>query len=250
MTLTVSRKDMKWLIMRALAWMFMFALIASMLRDATADEQKDKEWEFVRTVLLTTEDGNDPAPIVRWTKTPLYYVHADDAEFRHLVRETLDHVNAAIGDNHPKARLTVTPDDDWDASVAKAPFERLEKFYQNIGCDDGHWTPANGVNCVVYDIRNHQIELAFILVADDLSDSHLRGVLLEEIYQSFGISNDHGVFPESINYEDEQAVTVRPDLAPIDRKILHFLYGHLEPGDDEATVRAQFDKHWHTIAVD
>ena len=89
-----------------------------------------------------------------------------------------------------------------------------------------------------------------VLVDEGLKQDLFKSVLLEEVFQSLGVTNDQALAEESLIYESKQSMTTWSDLAIIDKKVLIFLYKYLEPGDDEATVRRKFDAHWHEIVVD
>ncbi len=230
-----------------MATVFTVAVTKSSVSAAEALEQ---EWQFVRHVLLTSEGRDGTKSITRWTRPPVIYTHSKDRDFRNAVRNTVDHINAVLPGKTFSAAITTDPSREWDIAVGAGSYKRFDTFFRNIGCKRYDRPAASGALCLRYYEQTHEIFAGIILIADDLTGRETASVLLEEIYQSYGVTNDHDIFPDSINFDDGVTLSERTTLAPIDIRVLRFLYQYLEPGDDEATVRAKFDTHWHTIDVD
>lgn len=107
-----------------------------------------------------------------------------------------------------------------------------------------------GFSCTSFLPESGELFNAVIMILDDSNVDEIKGTLVEEIYQSLGVPNDHDKFRNSINYEDEHGASLLTELGMIDKKTLVFLYKYLEPGDDEAMVKEKFDKHWASILID
>lgn len=210
---------------------------------APPDFRREREYQFVYDALLTREYGDQGPTVARWIAPVTFAVRSENQNFKPKVRAIVNQLDGVIGpgflrmSDGPNAavwiyvedRLTVTTI--LDRKGVKYPPE----FTGYLNADSSDKSVIMG---------------AYILVVSDLSDEEISATLIQEITQSLGPMGDSPVFPESVMYETATERSRATSLAPIDRKLLRFLYQHLNPGDDEAAVRAAFDRHWALVPSD
>ena len=209
----------------------------------------ERDWAFVWHVLLTSEYGHGNSRISRWNYSPRYKLFARVGPHREAVRKVEKEINRvlrqanwgiSIGENERGTAdgvISIVPANDFDRMLRAARC--------SIPSDDN-----SGITCVKVDRRSGAIGDVIILIDEGLDQGLFESALLEEVFQSLGVTNDQVLLEESLIFEDNESTTTWSDLATVDKKVLIFLYKYLEPGDDEATVRRKFDAHWEAIVVD
>ena len=83
-----------------------------------------------------------------------------------------------------------------------------------------------------------------IWVMNNLSAGEKWGTINHELGHAVGFSGHTDRHLSSLFWEGWKGGAFSDRFSSDDRKLLRFLYNHLEPGDTEADVRAAFDKHW------
>ena len=214
-----------------------------------ASSKAHDDWNFVRHVLLTSEYAEGDQRIGRWIKSPTYwgFVHVD--EHKAAAKYAITELNNVLKQTGFKIYLSFDQPEHIDGAISVIPEKDFRGYMKISGCsmrDTGY----NGHLCMLTDRTGYFIDHISAVVDEDLSERHLKSVMLEELYQSLGVTNDHGMVQDSINYDDGEVSSMQLGLGKIDKKTLVFLYKYLEPGDDEATVKDKFDKHWSSISVD
>ncbi len=236
------RQPILWIAGVIAATMFSWSAIAGPTHD---------EWAAVRQVLLTTDVGDGRDIVIRWTKSPLYWVHIRSDEHRDVVLDVIDRINRILGGTGIQIRATHERSTDFDGLTVVVPRDRFADILSAGGSSiETTFDDLNGLAYISSDPESGEIFTAYALIADHLSDATIKATIAEETLHSMGVANDHSIFPDSVLYADELGGTSNPEFSTFDKKVLKFLYTYLEPGDDEATVRAKFDTHWHTIDVD
>ncbi|MDP6121304.1 MAG: DUF2927 domain-containing protein [Rhodospirillales bacterium] len=86
-------------------------------------------------------------------------------------------------------------------------------------------------------------------MAQNVDGKERLSMVLEKLTQALGPINDTTIYPDGILYENFDNVKTIVELSPLDKKLLRFLYTHLNPGDREEDVRRAFEKYWDTINV-
>lgn len=185
----------------------------------------------------------------RWPPRGSLGASADDFGFgdqdRHapVVAQTLREINRAMPEH---LQVTQLADED-ESALIKLYFVKLESF-GDIGKQHGFDVVAGnrGFFFVKWN-RKFELVSATVLIAEDkLSGRSLSHFVLEEVVQSMGLGGDSKRFPKSIFYEN--AVLFRygsaTRLAPIDRKLIGFLYQHVPAGSVPIEVGQLFEKHW------
>ena len=90
-----------------------------------------------------------------------------------------------------------------------------------------------------YRERNGEITKAIII----FRDRHFsRGIVLQEIAQVLGPTNDSSLIENSVFNGDSG--TLPTELSSIDRGILRFIYNHCKSGESVTRFRKLFDEHW------
>lgn len=213
-----------------------------------ADAQgAERDWAFVRQVLLTYEFKKGSGNIYRWLKSPKYYAFLKHPSQNGAVRRAIDEIDAVLDDI--RVTLVSKRSVKYDALISVIAQSEMQRIWAAAGCGEFFKHEVDGATCIHVDAETDTIDSVLILIDEDQDEYAQASALLEEIYQSFGVRNDHRIYRESLTYDGADRIH-RITLAPIDKKVLVFLYKYLEPGDDEATVRRKFDAHWHEIVVD
>ncbi len=220
-------------------------LSPTFLASVSAQIAKDRETLlFVGDVLTKTEyavtGGNR---VVRWEKPPTISVFGDQDRHPAVVGATVREINRALPEDR---RLEQLPDEDDDALI-KLYFVKLESFQEIADQHDFQVVKGNrGFFFLQWDSKR-ELQKAVVLIAEDkLSGNRLRHFVLEEVVQSLGLGGDSKHFPKSVFYENKLLLRygTATQLAPIDRKLITFLYQHVPAGAEAVEVGQLFEKHW------
>lgn len=210
------------------------------------DIRREREFQFVYDTLLTREGGDLTSVVARWVSPVTFAFRSDNNDaLSSQVVEILRELDRVVGPNF--VSFTSSPDAAvWvyveSRLVVKTMMERRS------------WAPStSGPGAAFFNVRmNEDWEIidGFVMVDAEQSPWAVSTGLIQELTQVLGPMGDSPVFPESVMYETAAGGSYTTSLAPIDRKLLRFLYRYLKPGDDEAAVRAAFDKYWDSIPSD
>jgi len=197
-----------------------------------------KEW--ARQVTLDVEFGRPDGRVGRWATSPTLSVIQGSAADRADLVDLLPVLDELI------APLAIEPVSDGDESAdIEVYFAPLASF--DAIAADNQFTYVRGNWGYFYTFWNDGAELtkAYILLANDvLMGSELRHFTFEETTQSLGLGADSPIFADSIFFADGDDGGSAQALSPLDRRLVRFLYTHLEAGDDVAVFDAQFDAHF------
>ena len=228
-------------------WLCVFATVVFPFGNSKglAQEATDRETLlFVGDVLTKTEyKVTNGGRVVRWKEAPTLSTFGDQDRHQPVVTQTLREINRAMPEN---LQVTQLKDED-DAALIKLYFIKLDAF-EEIAKQHGFETVAGnrGLFYITWD-RDFEIKSSVILIAEDkLSGKSLSHFVLEEVVQSMGLGGDSKRFPKSVFYEDETRFRYgsATRLAPIDRKLIRFLYEHVPAGSVPIEVGQLFEKHW------
>ena len=210
-----------------------------------AQETKDrKTLLFVGDVLTKTEyEVTGGRRVVRWKKAPTLSVFGDQDRHKPVVAQTLREINRAM----PEYLQVTQLEDEDDAAAIKLYFIKLESF-EEIAAKHGFKAVAGnrGLFYIKWD-HKFEIQSSVILIAENkLSGKTLSHFVLEELTQSMGLGGDSKRFPKSVFYENQALFRYgsATRLAPIDRKLITFLYEHVPAGSVPIEVGQLFEKHW------
>lgn len=212
---------------------------------ALAQAAKDRDTLlFVGDVLTKTEYAlTGDRRVVRWVKPPTISVFGDQDRHKPVVAATVREINRAMPE---KLQLEHLPDEDEDALI-KLYFIKLKQFEEIASRHDFKVVKGNRGFFFVKWNHKFEIENAIVLIAEDrLSGKKLSHFVLEEVVQSLGLGGDSKYFPNSIFYENKLLLRYgsATRLAPIDRKLISFLYEHVPAGAEAVEVGQLFEKHW------
>jgi hypothetical protein len=209
---------------------------------AGAPEDLTKVRAWVEAVTLGPEFGGDGKITARWTKPIGLSVMKGDQAARKDMLDLLPTLNEAL--TPAGAPISVLEDGDPSADL-KVYFTELAEF-DAIGQQHGFpYVQGNWGYFYMFWNGNREIQQGYVLIATDmLSGSSLRHFTFEEVTQVLGLSNDSGLFPDSIFYSDGSDGGAATELSPLDRKLLSFFYKHVPPGSDKVKLGQAFDAHW------
>ena len=175
----------------------------------------------------------------RWVKTPKLSVFGATSEQHEVVASTLAHLNDTLA-NTPINRIELINPNDRSADIV-VYFARLGKFHDLAKWHGFKYVEGNWGYFYAFS-RGRIINGAIVLLASDkLRGNLLRHFTLEEITQSLGLFNDSWVFSESIFYAGRSNTQ---HLSELDKKLIIFLYKHIQPGSNRRDVRVVFKKYW------
>lgn len=200
------------------------------------------QFRFVRDVLLFREGEAKPSHVVRWTKSLSVSVLIGNSEQKELVASVVRDLAAVIDG----VKVSYVFSRDAEAQVVFASRRIIRRELTKDGVDPDSEIPGY---FRAYSSEG-KIWSATVFIENSQSADELRATVYQELTQILGPMGDSSIFPSSVMYETTTRWSTATALAPIDRKLLRFLYRYLKPGDDEAAVRAAFDKHWDSIPSD
>ena len=218
------------------------SLLAAFSVPAEAENvpDQDKAWHHVREVLLAAEHGVTNWRVQKWAESPGYLImggsDGDAAVAREVIgeiNEVLDGTAIELGETdieNALIRLVFAPRDDFGRVAAENGF----------GYADG----GVGYTATWADQRN-QIRAALVIVATDLGETERRATIVQEICHALGLLGHAPYFPASALYRNGQESSSATELAPIDRRLLRFLYANVWSGSREGVLHWAFDKYWH-----
>jgi hypothetical protein len=208
--------------------------------------EHEKPWAFVKQVLLESEFDGPEGHIIRWVKSPTISFVTDSPEDVHIFLSVINQINQALG----QTNFSLKPvNSNGDIVFYQKTRDDVAPIFAKEDCGERmFFEDALGVGCIISNSKFHALK-ALTWGANVSNEAKRRSVMLEEIVQVLGPSNDSELFWDSLFYERKHGAADSKTLSPRDRKLLIFLYKHLKPGDDEAAVRRAFDAHWETITV-
>ena len=222
------------------------AVSVSLMMEDYREWQKYKEGRFVREVLLYSESDIGIERITRWTVSPKVDFVSNNENDQALFNDVVSELNAVL--DGTGYQLIVGYPGPWApqifAMVGKE--SRMPEIAGIMGCDGS--APARGFGCLKIN-DDWSLKRAAVWASVDYEQKEIRSILLEEIFQALGPSNDSAIYPDSLVFETEDYAPMYKTLSPRDKMLLRFLYLHLKPGDGEEEVRRAFDQHWDKMEV-
>ncbi len=208
-------------------------------------EPNSKDWAFVKDVLLGDELGIDVGSVEKWREPVVFHVSVGDGKTKRMTRRAIAEIDAAL---HGTGMGVGEGPSGSNVVIEFRPLRDLSKTKALHGCPN---VPTYDAFACTWHENDQTTRRGVIAVRSDMPDEEIYSALVEEMVQTLGPRNDSTVFRDSLFYQDHLGFA--PDwpkqFATRDKKLLRFLYLHLEPGDDAATVKAKFDRYWHDITV-
>ena len=202
-----------------------------------------KTLRFVEQVLLESEYGQRFGAVTRWVKSPKIRVVGGTEEDRLAVTALVDELNELL--DGMGVSLTVArfgeADIGADIKVIIAPLQNFPRLARG---HDFEYVEGNVGFFYIWFDHQYEITQAVVLIGAELTSGERQATIVQEITQALGPANDSPLFPSSVFFERGEVGSTATRLAPIDRKLLRFLYTHLRPGDDAEAIRRAFEQHW------
>lgn len=233
----------------ALAGFLVLALgagCASKTGSSAFSAQKWLEARWIMEVCTKAEMGDSKLQVVRWTRPVVIVAENGSPEQLEALEQAVAEIRLALAGVHDVTLATNGTDLAKTASI-KLKFSAGESWGEaskawglNIGKTAAN---MNGVQFIRWNGRV-EIEAGYVLIGDKLTGDLLRHTVLEELYQTFGIRNDSGFFPDSIVYESGGDTGGLTRLGERDKKLLRFLYQHVPTGTRPDALAKLIDEHW------
>lgn len=210
-----------------------------MIADAHA-QSNERLMDWTEEVLLSRE-FSEKTGVIKWGKSPHISIFGGDAKQERIVKKVVSHINETLNETPIKQIVISSPDQiSADIHVHFIPLDEMPSVAKDNGFSytEGNW----GFFWVYAPRSTYEIERAVVLVASDkLKGKILRHIVLEEITQSLGLMNDSSIVDKSIFLQDWDD---RQYLSSQDKKLIKFLYNHVEPGADRQELEIAFRNHW------
>ncbi|MFQ6018985.1 MAG: DUF2927 domain-containing protein [Kiloniellaceae bacterium] len=190
--------------------------------------------------MLKGKYGDQERVIVRWTRPVTIGTHDATDEDKRILHDLVREINEVL--QHTSVSLEIGEFAKSDIGVIFAPHRNFSTIVDHLGFD---YVEGNLGFFWVYPDDRYEIGSAAVLIAQELTGDARKYAIMQEVIQALGPTNDSPLYPDSIFYERRGVGLIKTTLAPIDRKLLRFLYTHLEPGDRLRSVRRAFEAHWN-----
>ena len=200
---------------------------------------KGRAWEHVQKVLMSSEYGGRSGVIERWVNSPSISIVGASQADELFLRELISNWNQILGESPVQLRHGEEAQADIGVVFSeRANFAEISAMYGFQIVDGGV-----GFAGMLVD-RRHHTRMALVLIDKSLPEQERRATIAQELYHTLGPVNDSAYFPSSVLFEDSDTPSTATELALVDRKLLKFLYLHLEPGDRQHEMQDAFDEFW------
>jgi len=208
--------------------------------------QKWLETRWIMEVISSAEMGDTKLQVIRWTRPVVIVAENGSPEQMKALEQAVAEIRLVLDGAHTVTLAAKGTDQAKTASVhvrfaANGDWESLAKGWGlNIG------RPPSGMDGAQFIRWNGrmEIEAGYVLIGEKLTGDLLRHTVLEELYQTLGVRNDSGFFPDSIVYESGGDTGGLNRLSERDKKLLRFLYQHVPTGTRPDALARLIDKHW------
>ena len=220
-------------------------LIFATLTDANAHQHREQARQFVKIVLLSTKFDGELKTVTRWVKPFTLQIIDARQEDEVFIASFVERLNRLLSGSG--VRIRIKDDNKSEAAIMFARNDEFQRIADYLGVE---YAPGStGFNWLWADERS-QTDFVFALVGSGQETRRRKTTIVQEIFHILGLPGHSSLFPDSVLYESGEMPSNATKLAPIDRKLLRFLYFHLKPGDDIHAVRRAFDKYWSSIPSD
>lgn len=173
----------------------------------------------------------------RWVTKPRLSIFGATSEQSRVLAESVDHVNEALAETPFQIQLIEENNLKTDICIHFTPVTEMAKVaekhgFRYVGSDkDYFWIFWNG---------RREINRGVILLAPDLEGRELWHSSVAMLCRVLGVRNQSKELPDSI-FSGSRNIQ---QLSPADKKLLVFLYNHVQPRDGEEQLRTAFWTHW------
>jgi hypothetical protein len=179
--------------------------------------------DWARKILTSEERGDSNISIRLWAKPPVVSVIGASRSEHSAVESAIDELNDVL----KQAKFgTITLSDQQRLNDITLRFVNdLEHSFPTARGSYDFNVTAGGV-----------IDRAWIKILAALPEHETRHVVLEELTQCFGFSNDSSAIVDSVFYESAHDAGQMTELGEFDKRLIWFAYRYLAPGDSWSDV--------------
>ena len=192
------------------------------------------DWDYVSDLLLSESTNSR---IARWDRSPSVMLIDGAPDKVGMVSGAVYELNEILSKSGMIVRfvrqepadikVAFVSDEMLNKQKAGSLFDRrIQGFCEWQTSDDG------------------RIVSARILVSRNLNLGDQWGTLQHELGHALGIGGHTDRYLSSLFYSDFKGGALSDGFSSDDRKVMDFLYRHVQPSASETVVRAAFDRHW------
>jgi len=198
------------------------------------------DWGFVSDILLRAD--SDTGPVVwRWKHPPTVTVKVGSAEEIAAVKGAVWEVNQLLSDTN----MGVHYSNDSSQGDIEFTFVSRAEFAKHRAVT---WEHKELINIKGFWLPNQRergrLDNASIVVFTNQSEGSKWGTILHELGHSLGLVGHSSHYLSSLYFKNHNGGSISDGFSSDDRKLLRFLYSHLEAGYDEIKTREIFDSYW------
>ncbi len=183
--------------------------------------------------------GGENRVVTRWAKSPtVTAVNATEEDIQ-VIGKLVSELNEVLHGSGISIRQG-----DGDENEIRIIFtlkKSIPRLAEELG---GHHVQEGTGYFVAYPNDRFEIERAVAVIGSELTGNDRRATIVHELTHTLGLMGHSPVFPESAVFASKTKTSSASRLAPIDRKLIRFLYLQLNPGDRWEEVRWAFETHW------
>ena len=199
------------------------------------------EWDYVEDVLLPSDFSHKDPLVWRWTSFPIVSV-ADGtpreiAAVKGAVWEINQYLSATTfqvqySDDVSEGNIIIS----FPLRTETEKYSDLHPILKKPLSLEGFWLAGRPWAGRLGD--------STIIVFSDLPEGDKWGAVLHELGHALGLVGHTDRYISSLFYSDWNGGSVSDGFSPDDKKVLQFLYTHLESGYNVNKTRELFNKHW------
>ncbi|MDX1401646.1 MAG: DUF2927 domain-containing protein [Kiloniellales bacterium] len=192
------------------------------------------EWDYISDLLIENSHGNE---VERWNRTPTIGVAEATMYELEMTRYAVYELNDVLKETRMAVRFT--EEENPDILVRFISRDFLRQTGREFDIEE----QIEGL-CETFTEDSGTISSARILIQTSLPQGDKWGVLLHELGHALGITGHTDRYLSSLFYSDIKGGALSDGFSSDDKKLLDFLYRHLEPGQHERSVHAAFEANW------
>jgi len=199
------------------------------------------EWDYVEDMLLPADFTHKDPLVWRWTNSPIVSVADGSPREIAAVKGAVSELNQFLSDT--TFQIQYSDDVSQGNIIFSFPLRAETEKYSDLHpmlkkpqSFEGFWLggrPWAG-----------RLGNSTIIVFSDLSEGEKWGAVLHELGHSLGLVGHTDRYISSLFYNNWKGGAVSDGFSSDDRKVLQFLYSHLESGYSLRETRDLFNKHW------
>ncbi len=205
------------------------------------DRKKFSKW--ATQVLLKPEYGNAKSAVRRWKSPPRISIFGGDEKHKKIVESSIKKINSVLGQTR-FGKIKLVDDDDQEAEL-RVYLTSVRNFLAIAKKHEFKIPQYNeGYFALKWDSKNELLEGQVLIAIDRLRGQQLEHIVLEEITQALGPTNDSDMFRSSIFFSGRSFPT---DLSERDKILLKMLYTNLKPNDKKSQVERAIRNVFHKL---